>query len=127
MVVLSLLSAGPKNGVELINEIEALTRGWWRPSPGSIYPLLKDLEEEGLVKKSKDDKYELTTKASDQMEWSFGPPMARPRSVGEMLTELSSYVSYLEDLAKTDKSKLDPEMDELRELSARLAKLTKEK
>ena len=124
--MLSILSAGPKNGVELINEIEDMTRGWWRPSPGSIYPQLKQLVDEGLIKENKDGRYELTTKASDQMEWSFGPPMARPHSVKEMLDELDSYVSYFEDLAKTDKAKLDQEVERIRDLSSRLSKLAKE-
>ena len=127
MFVLSMLSAGPKNGVELMNEIEAMTRGWWRPTPGSIYPLLKNLEEVGLVKKNKDDRYELTEKASEQMEWSFGPPMARPRSVEEMTGEMSSYVSYFEELAKVDGAKLAPEIEKLRDLASRLAGLTREK
>ena len=51
MLIISMLSSSPKNGVEIMNEIEAATRGWWRPSPGTIYPLLGRLENEGLIKK----------------------------------------------------------------------------
>ena len=35
-----LLTSGPKNGVELMDGVQNITRGWWRPTPGSIYPML---------------------------------------------------------------------------------------
>ena len=37
------------HGYELITELEARSSGRWRPSPGSIYPALARLEEQGLV------------------------------------------------------------------------------
>jgi DNA-binding PadR family transcriptional regulator len=37
------------HGYELITELEARTAGRWRPSPGSIYPALTRMEEEGLL------------------------------------------------------------------------------
>ena len=125
MLILSMLSASPKNGVEIMNEIEAATRGWWRPSPGSIYPLIKQLTEEGLVKKTKDERYELTDKASEQMEWSFGPPSTKPQTVEEMLNEITSYISYFEELNSSDRSKLAPQMDRLKEIAERLSRLLK--
>jgi len=125
MLVLSMLSTTPKNGVEIMNEIEETTHGWWRPSPGSIYPLLNQLTEEGLVKKTKDEKYELTDKASEQMEWSFGPPSTKPQTVEEMLNEISSYISYFEELNSSDRSKLAPQMDRLKKLVERLSRLLK--
>jgi DNA-binding PadR family transcriptional regulator len=125
MLVLSMLSNSPKNGVEIMNEIEAATRGWWRPSPGSIYPLIKDLTDEGLVKKTKDDRYELTEKASEQMEWSFGSPSTKPQTVEEMLNEISSYVSYFEELNTSDQSKMAPHLDRLKKLVERLSGIIK--
>ena len=47
--LLSLLSEEPKNGYQMIQEIEARSRGIWRPSPGSVYPALQQLDDEGLV------------------------------------------------------------------------------
>jgi DNA-binding PadR family transcriptional regulator len=47
--LLSLLAEGPKNGYQMIQDIEARSRGVWRPSPGSVYPALQQLEDEGLV------------------------------------------------------------------------------
>jgi DNA-binding PadR family transcriptional regulator len=47
---LSLLAEGPRNGYQIIQEINARSRGVWRPSPGSVYPALQQLEDEGLVR-----------------------------------------------------------------------------
>lgn len=47
--VLALLSERPMHGYEMIQELEGRTGGIWRPSPGSIYPTLQLLEDEGLI------------------------------------------------------------------------------
>ncbi|MGW4370218.1 PadR family transcriptional regulator [Nocardia takedensis] len=47
--VLLLLAEGPMHGYELIQRIRERTEDIWRPSPGSIYPALAQLEDEGLV------------------------------------------------------------------------------
>jgi DNA-binding PadR family transcriptional regulator len=47
--VLVALLDGPGHGYELIQRLEARTEGRWRPSPGSVYPLLQMLADEGLV------------------------------------------------------------------------------
>jgi DNA-binding PadR family transcriptional regulator len=47
--VIVLLEEGPRNGYQLIQEIEDRSGGAWRPSPGSIYPILSQLQDEGLV------------------------------------------------------------------------------
>ncbi|GIH06017.1 hypothetical protein Rhe02_40840 [Rhizocola hellebori] len=47
--VLGLLAERPMHGYEMISELELRTRGAWRPSPGSIYPTLQLLEDEGLI------------------------------------------------------------------------------
>lgn len=107
-----------------MNEIETMTRGWWRPSPGSMYPLLEQLSAEGLLKKGEDGRYQLTERAGEQMEWSFGPFVRRPQSEDEMLKEMGAYVSYFEELGSSDKSKLEPHKARLRELKDRLSKLT---
>ncbi len=123
MWVVSMLGASPKNGVEMMNEIEAMTHGWWRPSPGSVYPLLEELTKEGLVRKRDDGRYELTEKASEEFEWGMGPPFRRPQSVEGMLNEISGFVSYLEDLKGTDEAQVAPHMDEIREMADRLSSL----
>jgi DNA-binding PadR family transcriptional regulator len=47
--LLVLLAEGPRNGYQLMQEIEDRSGGVWRPSPGSVYPALQQLEDEGLI------------------------------------------------------------------------------
>ncbi|HUN34184.1 MAG TPA: PadR family transcriptional regulator [Trebonia sp.] len=48
--ILDLLADGqPRNGYQLIQEIAERTSGVWRPSAGSVYPALQQLEDEGLI------------------------------------------------------------------------------
>ncbi|MFG1604337.1 PadR family transcriptional regulator [Actinoplanes sp. NPDC049265] len=47
--VLALLLERPMHGYEIIQELESRTGGIWRPSPGSVYPTLQLLEDEGLI------------------------------------------------------------------------------
>ena len=131
MLVLSMLSSSPKNGVEIMNEIEITTRGWWRPSPGSVYPVLDQLSKEGLIKKRDDGKYELTEKGDSQLEdWPpFGPRRStRPQSVEDMLREISSYVSYFEELRSssdpTMKKKISEQSAKIKNLAERMSKLS---
>ncbi len=48
--VLELLGEKPMSGSEIINEIEKKTEGHWKPSPGSIYPLLSWLQNNNYIK-----------------------------------------------------------------------------
>jgi DNA-binding PadR family transcriptional regulator len=48
--LLVLLDEEPRNGYGLMQEIERRSEGVWRPSPGSVYPALAQLEDEGLVR-----------------------------------------------------------------------------
>jgi len=48
--ILVLLAEEPRNGYQLMQEIEQRSEGAWRPSPGSVYPALQQLEDEGLVR-----------------------------------------------------------------------------
>ena len=45
-----LLAEEPRNGYQLMQEIEERSGGNWRPSPGSVYPVLSQLEDEGLIR-----------------------------------------------------------------------------
>ncbi len=127
MAIVTMLASSPKNGVELMDEIESMTQGWWRPSPGSVYPVLEQLVKDGMVKKKDDGRYELTDKASSELEWSFGPAFGRKqRSLDEMVEEVSGFVSYMEDLAKSDPSKMKEHQEALLSLSQRLEKISKD-
>src|SRR4030067_3608411 len=62
--VLEALNEKPMSGSELMEEIEKQTGGFWKPSPGSIYPLLAWLQDNGYVKELPSEnglkRYELT-------------------------------------------------------------------
>lgn len=49
LAVLALVAERPRHGYEIIQEIAERSGGAWRPSPGSVYPTLSQLEDEGLV------------------------------------------------------------------------------
>lgn len=80
VALLSALQDGAAHGYELMGRLEQRSGGRWRPSPGSVYPTLQALEDEGLVKSSESEGkkvYELTdagrTEATAQTE-AGGPP-----------------------------------------------------
>jgi DNA-binding PadR family transcriptional regulator len=47
---LLLLAEEPRNGYQIMQELEERSEGMWRPSPGSVYPALQQLEDEGLIR-----------------------------------------------------------------------------
>ncbi|UCC58299.1 MAG: PadR family transcriptional regulator [Candidatus Bathyarchaeum sp.] len=51
-LVLKLLTEKPMSGAEIVEEIEQETSGRWKPSPGSIYPLLARLQDKGYTSES---------------------------------------------------------------------------
>lgn len=53
--ILVLLDEEPRNGYQLMQELERRSQGAWRPSSGSVYPTLSLLEDEGLVAAGKDE------------------------------------------------------------------------
>ena len=53
--LLALLAEEPRNGYQLMQEIENRSEGVWRPSPGSVYPALQQLEDEGLIRSEEAD------------------------------------------------------------------------
>jgi DNA-binding PadR family transcriptional regulator len=50
LLILAVLHDQPMHGYQVIQELEARTGGRWRPSAGSIYPTLQQLEDEGLIR-----------------------------------------------------------------------------
>jgi DNA-binding PadR family transcriptional regulator len=129
MLIMSMISSSPKNGVEIMNEIEIATRGWWRPSPGSVYPVLEQLASEGLIKKMEDGRYELTAKGDSEFnEWSPFAGRRRKRSLtlDDMLGEMASYISYLEEIKASDRQSKEivERAAKIKELRDRLGKLT---
>ena len=54
----------PINGYQVIQEISELSNGDWRPSPGSVYPTIQQLQDEGLVE-SDDERGRRTIRLTD--------------------------------------------------------------
>ncbi len=68
---LLLLAEEPRNGYQIMQEIEERSDGAWRPSPGSVYPALQQLEDEGLIRSGEQDgrkHYELTDAGRAQVQ-----------------------------------------------------------
>lgn len=116
--VLYTLNERPKNGAEIMDAIEAMSYGSWRPSPGSIYPMLNKMVEEGLIRKREDGRYEAVNEGYDNYNIFGGSTMAY--TVEGALKEIDSYVSYLEDLPR---EKVRPFEDKLTVIMERLQKL----
>jgi DNA-binding PadR family transcriptional regulator len=152
-----LYEHGPKNGVEIMdavathyegiehmrNEYHKMRNefghhhhkhhhsksGPKRPSPGSVYPMLKKMVDEDLIIKREDGRYELTEKGHNTIQKLFGHPFFRPHgkpvdqgalAIENILTELDGQISYLEDIKK---EKLIPYEESIGMLGIKLRKL----
>lgn len=77
LAILTLLAEQPRHGYEIIREISERSGGFWRPSPGSVYPTLQLLADEGLVRSSEDGGkrlFELTDDGRAAAEKQTTPP-----------------------------------------------------
>ena len=52
--ILDVLAVEPLNGYQVIQQIAERSGGQWKPSPGSVYPTVSQLEDEGLVAASEE-------------------------------------------------------------------------
>ncbi len=52
---LLLLAEEPRNGYQIMQEVQERSGGIWSPSPGSVYPALQQLEDEGLIRTEESD------------------------------------------------------------------------
>ena len=93
LFLLHLLAERPRHGYELIQAIDETFGGTYTPSPGTIYPRLAKLEEEGLVTSDKQGRtttYALTTEGSEYLT-------ANADRVDDMLGNVSASVRSLAD------------------------------
>jgi DNA-binding PadR family transcriptional regulator len=84
--LLAALAEGPGHGYELMQRIEDKSDGAWRPSPGSVYPSLQLLEDEGLVVSSERDGkrvYEITDAGREEAERRVEEAGGTPWAQGE--------------------------------------------
>ena len=100
--LLVLLEEEPRNGYGLMQEIEQRSEGAWRPSPGSVYPALQQLEDEGLVRADESTGrklFELTDEGRAHVEEHRDelkePWAAVADNVGEGMFELRSSIAQV--------------------------------
>ena len=77
LAVLRLLADQPRNGYQLMQTIEERSGGEWRPSPGSMYPTLSQLEDEALIRSAEADGsrvFEITDAGREHLETRAGEP-----------------------------------------------------
>lgn len=93
--VLVLLEESPRNGYQVIQELSDRSNGAWRPSPGSVYPILQQLEDEGLIEVNSTESgktYGLTAKGKTLVaaeRESLGKPWETAAAgVSDVTTEL---------------------------------------
>ncbi len=75
--ILTLLAEEPMHGYQIIQRLGDRSGGKWRPSAGSVYPTLQQLEDEGLVKGEESDGrkvYALTDDGRKAAQQSAGSP-----------------------------------------------------
>jgi DNA-binding PadR family transcriptional regulator len=118
--VLYMLGERPMNGAEIMDSMESMSYGAWRPSPGSIYPLLSKMVDEKLIIKREDGRYVLSSEGYDRINFYGEGWGNKPYSVSNILAEFDNYLSYMEDLQK---EKVLPYEDRLDRVIERLSRL----
>jgi DNA-binding PadR family transcriptional regulator len=72
LAIIDVLAAEPLNGYQVIQEIARRSGGEWKPSPGSVYPTLQQLQDEGLISERGDGssrrRFELTDEGHAYVE-----------------------------------------------------------
>jgi DNA-binding PadR family transcriptional regulator len=94
------LKEGPMSGSEIVDKIEEYTD--WRPSPGSIYPLLSHMQKLGLIRPHGDDdltlkRFELTEKGRAHMKemLAYGDQMReRNRNIRKLYWKLHTGMTH---------------------------------
>lgn len=94
--LLLLLTEEPRNGYQLMQAIEERSGGRWRPSPGSIYPTLAQLEDEGLIRATEQEVgklFELTDQGHEHVEAQHDqtPPWEdsdEPEAAGDLRAQI---------------------------------------
>jgi DNA-binding PadR family transcriptional regulator len=95
LYLLSLLDSGPKHGYELITALSDRFGGTYRPSPGTVYPRLARLEEEGLVQRADEGRkgmYALTDAGRAELAARSGELAALEEGLAETVRGLAAQV-----------------------------------
>ncbi len=123
--VMFALRDGSKNGAEIMDSIEKMTFGFWRPSPGSLYPMLQKMVEEGTISKDESGKYSLEDSVFSEFGFhGHGRSGQSPRDMSESINEIEGVISYMEDIATSAKDEnYQKDMDRIKAIIKRLEKI----
>lgn len=100
--VLALLAEQPMHGYQIIQEISRRSGGAWKPSPGSVYPTLQQLEDEGLVRADEqegrrvyrltEDGERLAAERADEFAslWEGFAPSADDTQLGDLVFQVGA-------------------------------------
>jgi DNA-binding PadR family transcriptional regulator len=101
LALLLLLGEEPRNGYQLMQTIEERSEGRWRPSPGSVYPTLSQLEDEGLVRATDGENgkvFEITEAGREHLasRAEEPAPWVQPEEAGgQAFAEIASLVAQI--------------------------------
>lgn len=123
-IIMNLLDKQPMKGLEIIQTMESVTMGMWKPSPGSVYPLLATMESEGLISKNDDGRYELTDTGKKTLEERQSllegiRSHSRQITPEKMISEIDSYLDYFKELGP----EAEVYSDNLKKLSEKLKEI----
>jgi DNA-binding PadR family transcriptional regulator len=103
LAALLLLAEEPRNGYAIMQELEQRSGGVWHPSPGSVYPALAQLEDEGLIRSLEVDGgrvFELTDAGREQVAERPQDATAPWDTVGQgVASEAKALMGQLRQLA----------------------------
>jgi DNA-binding PadR family transcriptional regulator len=97
---LLLLAEEPRNGYQIMQEVEERSGGVWSPSPGSVYPALSQLEDEGLIRSEDSDGRKLFAITDAGRELLAERPADRPAPWEEASESISEGAHELGRLMK---------------------------
>lgn len=112
LLILTQLKHAPSHGYELIKALDTLSNGYYKPSPGVIYPALGKLEAAGLVSATRDGtkkRYQLT--AQGQVFLNDQHP--RATLLLKRLQHVSRKMTWLRQALDNDPRTLGPEGEDL--------------
>ena len=98
-----MLADGPLNGYQVIQQISERTDGAWRPSPGSVYPTISQLEDEGLIE-GDDERGRRTVRLSDAGREYLAEPGRGGCQVWAPFTDTVSRADVEESRASTSRA-----------------------
>jgi DNA-binding PadR family transcriptional regulator len=103
LALLRLLAEEPRNGYQLIQAIEERSEGRWRPSPGSVYPTLSQLEDEGLIHSDQSEgtrRFEITDAGREHLERRADEPDPWAPAVEEAENPLAELAPLIIQIGK---------------------------